>query len=328
MGGLRDGGFSKSQDIWGKRPFSSVFWISQVLFAPSGKGWKRQKKGEKGRLRPISRKGGQTPLKPPFVTPLSAAAQLVNQRVFRTGFRDLRRPGLSESCFWKCSFGLVHGQFLPFSVVVHLPKFDSQCEEPCENYKTEKSCGNGWLFWLVSRCLFLASRSSFRYRDLFDLQCTGCRGPKKHARVDPRKKTISMPNNRVQNLDTPKKISTQKRRLRPPWHHRKDISIPKKSCRRCLRLLVLEPQTDHAESCEIMADHAKSCPWKCPWFCLKVPDFAWKCLILFSENGCESAWCPESPRTVQETYICFQWTKPYVTKVPFEKPRSSYCLTL
>ena len=40
-----------------------------MLFAPSGKGRKRQKKGEKGRLRPISRKGGQTPLKPLFVTP-------------------------------------------------------------------------------------------------------------------------------------------------------------------------------------------------------------------------------------------------------------------
>ena len=74
-GGLRDGGLSKTEDIWGKRPFSSVFWISQVLFAPSGKGRKRQKKGEKGRFRPISRKAGQTPLKPPFVTPPFAAAQ-------------------------------------------------------------------------------------------------------------------------------------------------------------------------------------------------------------------------------------------------------------
>ena len=68
-GGLRDGGLSKSEDILGKRPFSFVFWISQVLFVPSGKGRKRQKKGEKGRFWPISRKGGQTPLKPPFVTP-------------------------------------------------------------------------------------------------------------------------------------------------------------------------------------------------------------------------------------------------------------------
>ena len=43
-----------------------------MLFAPSGKGRKRRKKGE---FRPISRKGGQTPLKPPFVTPPFAAAQ-------------------------------------------------------------------------------------------------------------------------------------------------------------------------------------------------------------------------------------------------------------
>ena len=46
-----------------------------MLFGPSGKGQKRQKKGEKGRFRPISRKDGQTPLKPPFVTPPFAAAQ-------------------------------------------------------------------------------------------------------------------------------------------------------------------------------------------------------------------------------------------------------------
>ena len=49
-GGLRDGGLSKSEDIWGKRPFSSVFSIFQVLFGPSGKGWKRQKKGDFGRF--------------------------------------------------------------------------------------------------------------------------------------------------------------------------------------------------------------------------------------------------------------------------------------
>ena len=76
-GGLRDGCLSTSEDIWGKRPFSSVFWISQVLFAPSGKGRKRQKKGENGRFQPISGKGGQTPLKPPFVTPPFAAAQFI-----------------------------------------------------------------------------------------------------------------------------------------------------------------------------------------------------------------------------------------------------------
>ena len=47
-----------------------------MLFRPSGKGRKRQKRGEKGRFRPISWKGGQAPLKPPFVTPPFAAAQL------------------------------------------------------------------------------------------------------------------------------------------------------------------------------------------------------------------------------------------------------------
>ena len=39
-----------------------------------GKGQKRQKKGEEGRFRPISRTGGQTPLKPPFVTPQSCGS--------------------------------------------------------------------------------------------------------------------------------------------------------------------------------------------------------------------------------------------------------------
>ena len=47
-----------------------------MLFAPSGKARKRQKKGDFGRFWPISRQGGQTPLKPPFVTPPFAAAQL------------------------------------------------------------------------------------------------------------------------------------------------------------------------------------------------------------------------------------------------------------
>ena len=50
----------------------------------------------------------------------------------------------------------------------------------------------------------------------------------KHARVHPRKKTISMLNSRMHNLDTPKKISIPKRRLRPPRYHNKDISIPKR----------------------------------------------------------------------------------------------------
>ena len=46
-GGLRGGGLNKFEDIWGKRPLFCIFWIFQVLFGPSGKGRKRQKKGEK-----------------------------------------------------------------------------------------------------------------------------------------------------------------------------------------------------------------------------------------------------------------------------------------
>ena len=54
-GGLRDGGLRKSEDIRGKRPFSSVFWIFQVLLAPSGK-------GEKGRKRAILAAFGRFPV--------------------------------------------------------------------------------------------------------------------------------------------------------------------------------------------------------------------------------------------------------------------------
>ena len=45
--GLRDRGWSKAEDTWGCEPFSCVFWISQVLFGPSGKGRKRQKRAKK-----------------------------------------------------------------------------------------------------------------------------------------------------------------------------------------------------------------------------------------------------------------------------------------
>ena len=55
----------------------------------------------------------------------------------------------------------------------------------------------------VWRCFDLL----FGIEILLDLQFTGVRGPKKHAQVDPRKKTISMLNNRMQNLDTKKKRS-------------------------------------------------------------------------------------------------------------------------
>ena len=61
-GSLRDEGNLRKEAFF----FSSVFWNSQQLFGPCGKGRKRAK---------ISRKGGQTRLKPSFVTPPFAAAQ-------------------------------------------------------------------------------------------------------------------------------------------------------------------------------------------------------------------------------------------------------------
>ena len=73
-----------------------------------------------------------------------------------------------------------------------------------------------------------------------------------------RRKTLKTP--RIFPLANPKNLGESA----------ENIQKDQGSCSPCLRLLVLEPRTDHAESCEIMADHAKSCPWKC----LKVPDFA------------------------------------------------------
>ena len=50
-GGLRDGGLRKSEDIWGKRPFSSdILDFPGVVQAL----WKMAKKAEKGEKRPIS----------------------------------------------------------------------------------------------------------------------------------------------------------------------------------------------------------------------------------------------------------------------------------
>ena len=67
-----------------------------MLFVPSGKGRKRQEKGEKGRFRPISGNGGQTPLKPPFVTPPFAAAPFVKRVEVHSLTIEEMLPGVEE----------------------------------------------------------------------------------------------------------------------------------------------------------------------------------------------------------------------------------------
>ena len=88
-GGLRDGGLSKSEENGGKRPSSSVFWISQVLLVPSGNK-KRQKKADFGRfpgraarhplsphlLHPHLRQPNQTQPQPYFSKKLSISCSI------------------------------------------------------------------------------------------------------------------------------------------------------------------------------------------------------------------------------------------------------------
>ena len=77
----------------GKRPFYTRFSRFPRCSSPP------PEKGEKGRKRakrPTSRNGGQTPLKPPFVTPPFAAAQIKAQK-FRGKFRSVFREKIRSS---------------------------------------------------------------------------------------------------------------------------------------------------------------------------------------------------------------------------------------
>ena len=91
------GGLSDSEGIWGKRPFSSVFSISQVLLALSGKGRKRPRKADFQEGRP------DTP-KHPFFTPPFAAAQISKH------FTGLPRyyPGIVPASSWDFFGNSVH----------------------------------------------------------------------------------------------------------------------------------------------------------------------------------------------------------------------------
>ena len=73
--GFKRWGFKEIRGYLRKKAFFFRFLDFPGALRTLRKGRKRQKKGEKARFRPISGKGGQTPLKPPFVTPPFAAAQ-------------------------------------------------------------------------------------------------------------------------------------------------------------------------------------------------------------------------------------------------------------
>ena len=124
-GGLRDGGSKQIQGCLRKKAFSWVFRISQVLFGSSGKGRKRQKKGDKGRYRPISRKGGQTPLKPPFVRPHLRMPKESDRTPFAGLVLKLRHP---EVCLEGCHAepwhdGAIRGQLFAIRSLHGLLKF-------------------------------------------------------------------------------------------------------------------------------------------------------------------------------------------------------------
>ena len=80
MGGFKRWGLKQ---IWGylrKKAFFPACSGFPKSFQTLRKRAKKAEKGEKGRFRPICRMGGQTPLKPPFVTPPFAAAQPLGKR--------------------------------------------------------------------------------------------------------------------------------------------------------------------------------------------------------------------------------------------------------
>ena len=82
-GGLRDGGLSKSEDICGKRPFFSVFWISQALFAPSGKGRKGRKRAKKADFGRFPVRAARHPLSPHLLHPHLRRLQSIASRFAR-----------------------------------------------------------------------------------------------------------------------------------------------------------------------------------------------------------------------------------------------------
>ena len=123
MGVKCPGGLSKSEDIWGKMPFCS------------GKGQKRQ---NNGRFGPFSGKGGQTPLKPPFVTPLFAASQFLwtfghsAERGFPENFGSFSLP-----CFG-ASLAPYRGPFGPKKSKKARPRGQKRLKKSRKRWKSRK----------------------------------------------------------------------------------------------------------------------------------------------------------------------------------------------
>ena len=70
-GGLRNGGLSELEDVWGNKPFSSVFWNFQVLLGPSKKK-KSEKRRERARKADVGRcpgRDGRHPFSPHLLHP-------------------------------------------------------------------------------------------------------------------------------------------------------------------------------------------------------------------------------------------------------------------
>ena len=91
--GFKRWGFKQIRGYLRKKAFFLCFLDFPGALRTLRKRAKKAEKDENGRFRPISRKGGQTPLKPPFVTPPFAAAQ---------GFGTGEHP--AEPPFWKPAF--------------------------------------------------------------------------------------------------------------------------------------------------------------------------------------------------------------------------------
>ena len=120
-------GFNKSEDIRGKRPFSSVLWISQELFGP-GAHRRRAKKSEKGRKRPIP-VNFQLPLlfTPPFAAAQSPILQSISWR---------KAESMQAKAFLDLFF-VAHHQKHPFQPILEMMLQDQHTQNP------ENSSKNG-----------------------------------------------------------------------------------------------------------------------------------------------------------------------------------------